>query len=122
MIVEIRTYRVRANAADEFVRLMTSQALPLLAEHGIAVLDCGLSLDPDGEPQADAYLIRSFQSLARREAQEAGFYGSDAWTQGPREPVLALIEGFHTIVLELAADTAPAGAAAGLRVGVEQTT
>lgn len=46
MIVEIRTYRVWANAADEFVRVMASKALPLLAEQGITVLDCGLSSTP----------------------------------------------------------------------------
>jgi len=36
----------------------------------------------------------------RQQSQDA-FYGSAEWRQGPREPILALIESYTTIVLEL---------------------
>jgi hypothetical protein len=95
---------------------MRSRALPLLADHAIRVLDCSLSLDPDDEEQPDAYLMRAFDSLESRAAQEHAFYDGDAWREGPREAVLAEIESFHTVVLdvpdELAralADARPAG-------------
>ncbi len=104
MILEIRTYRLNPGSAEEFVRVMTSQSLPLLAEHSITVLGCGLSVDTDGESQADAYLIRAFESLAAREAQENAFYSSDAWRHGPREAIISRIESYHTIVLDLPAD------------------
>jgi hypothetical protein len=118
MIVEVRTYRLQPGRAEEFVRLMRAEGLPLLARYGITVLDCALSLDPDGEPQADAYLIRAFASRAEREAREGEFYARAAWNDGPRPAVLALIESHHTVVLDLPAEPLAVGAAAGLRVGV----
>ncbi len=115
MILELRTYRLKPGSADEFVRVMTSQSMPLLARHGITVLDCGLSLDSDGEPQADAYLIRAFESLAARDEQENAFYGSDAWLNGPREAIVSRIESYHTIVLDLPAAAVRAFAAGSSR-------
>ena len=108
MVVELRTYRLTPGSASAFVDLMRAEALPLLADHGMTVLGCGLSLDADEEPQPDAYLIRSFASVEERAALEASFYGSRAWIDGPREAVLALIVSFHTVVLEV-----PDGLAAG---------
>ena len=109
MIVEIRTYRLRPGTRDAFVRVMRTEALPLLAAFGIEVLDAGPSLaDEDGEETA--YLIRTFGSLAEREEQETRFYGSEEWRDGPRERILAPIETYHTVVLDL-----PAAAVEALR-------
>ena len=47
------------------------------------------------------YLIRRYDSLAHREQSENAFYGSDEWRQGPREAIVALIENYIDIVLEL---------------------
>jgi hypothetical protein len=47
------------------------------------------------------YLVRRYDSLAQREEREKAFYGSDEWRQGPREAILALIENYTEIVLEL---------------------
>lgn len=101
MILEIRTYRLTDGSAEEFVDVMRSRAMPLLAEHGIRVVGCGRSIDNDGESQPDAYLIRAFGSLAERSRQEDAFYGSEAWTAGPREDVVSRINSFHTVVLDV---------------------
>ena len=45
--------------------------------------------------------MRRFDGPARREESEDAFYGSDEWKQGPREPIIALIENYTEIVLEL---------------------
>jgi hypothetical protein len=45
--------------------------------------------------------MRRYHSLAQREESENAFYGSDEWRQGPREAILALIETYTEIVLEL---------------------
>ena len=45
--------------------------------------------------------MRRFDSLARREESENAFYGSDEWKQGPRESIIALIDSYTEIVLEL---------------------
>jgi hypothetical protein len=45
--------------------------------------------------------MRRYDSLAQREESEDAFYSSDDWRQGPREAILALIENYTEIVLEL---------------------
>jgi hypothetical protein len=47
------------------------------------------------------YLIRAYPSLEAREQSEDAFYGSAEWRQGPRESILALIESYTSIVVEL---------------------
>ena len=47
------------------------------------------------------YVIRHFDSPAQREQMEDACYISDEWRQGPREAMLALIENYIDIVLEL---------------------
>lgn len=96
MIIEIRTYHLKPGAAQEFLRVMREEAFPLLEKFGLRVLAGGLTI-AEGE---DAYLIRSFDSLEEREAQEARFYGSDEWKNGPREAVISRIESFHEVVFD----------------------
>ena len=47
------------------------------------------------------YVIRRYDSLAQREEMEDAYYASDDWRKGPRERILALIENYMDIVLEL---------------------
>ncbi len=47
------------------------------------------------------YVIRRFDTLTHREQSEDAFYGSDDWIKGPREAMVALIENYTDIVLEL---------------------
>lgn len=112
MILEIRTYRLKPGSRDEFVHVMRAQAVPLLAEYRINVIGSGPSL-VDEEGVEEAYLIRSFASLAEREEREAAFYGSEDWRQGPREAVVSRIESYHTIVVEVGDELAAALLAAG---------
>ncbi len=56
---------------------------------------------PSPHDQTSYYLIRRYDSLAQRERSEEAFYGSDEWRQGPRAAILALIENYTEIVLEL---------------------
>jgi hypothetical protein len=61
------------------------------------VVDYGPSLHDENS----YYLMRGYDSLAQREESENAFYGSDEWKLGPREAILALIENYTEIVLEL---------------------
>lgn len=99
MILEIRTYRLKPGTRDELVRLMREVAVPMLAAAGIDTVRYGASLvDEDGNEEA--FLMRAFDSLQAHEAQEAAFYGSEEWRQGPRDAVLACIDSYHSIVIE----------------------
>ena len=98
-ILEIRTYRLRPGTREDFVRVLRDEAVPLLRQFGIRVVDCGPSLV--GEDGAEeAYLIRAFASLEERDTQEEAFYGSAAWRDGPRAGVVTPIEAYHTVVLD----------------------
>ena len=46
-------------------------------------------------------MIRRFDSISQREQMEDSYYASDDWRQGPREAMLALIESYTDIVLEV---------------------
>jgi NIPSNAP len=96
-IVEIRSYELRPGTATEFDRLVTSVSVPMLRRHGIDVVAFGPSLqDLDAR-----YLMRSYASLEELERSEAAFYGSEEWRLGPREDILACIDRYVSIVIEL---------------------
>jgi hypothetical protein len=95
-VLDIRTYRLVPGARDEFDRIFREHAGPLLQRHGIEVVAAGPSLVGD-----DLYtLIRSFDSLDRRREQLEGFYGSDEWIENYDAAVSALIETYHTVVVQ----------------------
>lgn len=96
-LVEIRSYNLKPGSRDQFHRLVAEQAIPMLTRWKIDVVAFGRS--PHDEDSY--YLIRCFDNLAHREQNEDAFYGSDEWRKGPREAILALIENYTTIVLEL---------------------
>jgi len=56
---------------------------------------------PSRHDEDSYYLIRRYDSLAHREQSENAFYSSDEWRQGPREAIVALIENYTEVVLEL---------------------
>jgi hypothetical protein len=99
-VLEIRTYRLKPGTIDTFHDLVRDQSAPLLEQFGVDVLRYGPS--ERQEDGAEEYvLIRSFESLDRRDEQEEQFYGSPEWHEGPRAAILACIEQYHTIVLSV---------------------
>jgi hypothetical protein len=107
--VEIRSYNIVPGKRDEFHRLVIDESMPLLRRWNVDVVAYGLS----SHDTTSYYLIRAFPGLREREQSEAAFYGSAEWRNGPRERILALIESYTTIVMEL--DSA---AIAGLRASM----
>ena len=94
-LVEIRAYALKPKAADALHRTFVTRALPMLRTAGIDVVSFGRSAH-----DADAwYLIRAFDDLVHRDAQEDAFYGSAAWREGPRDDVLAAIDNYLDTVL-----------------------
>jgi hypothetical protein len=95
--VEIRSYNLKPGTRDEFHRLFVKESFPMLKRWNIDVVAYGSS----PHDQNSYYLIRRYDSLAQREQSQTDFYGSDEWRQGPREAIIALIENYTEIVLEL---------------------
>ena len=95
--VEIRSYNLKTSTRDEFHRLFVEESFPMLERWNIDVVAYG----PSPHDQNSYYLIRRYDSLAQREQSQADFYGSDEWRQGPRQAIIALIENYTEIVIEL---------------------
>ena len=96
-VVEFRSLSLKPDTREKFHRLFAERSLPLLKRWNMDVVAYGSSLH-DGNTY---YVIRRFDSLALREQMEDAFYGSDDWRQGPREAMVALIENYIDIVVEL---------------------
>lgn len=73
------------------------EAMPLLKRWAVDVVAYG----PSFHDENSYYLMRCYDSLAGREESENAFYGSAEWRQGPREAIIALIENYTEVVLEL---------------------
>jgi NIPSNAP protein len=95
--VEFRTLNLKPGTRDEFRRIYMERSLPLLKKWHQDIVAHGPSL----HDQNTYYVIRRFDDLRHREQSEDAFYGSDDWRKGPREALLALIESYTDIVLEL---------------------
>lgn len=96
-LIEVRTYRLKPDAADRFEQTMTSRALPLLREHGMDLVAFGRS-----DHERDSwYLIRAYRDRADLVAQQDAFYASAAWRQGPRADVVDCIDDYLNTLLWL---------------------
>ena len=95
-IIEIRTYALKAGTSELFNQLMRGQSVPMLCAAGTDVVAACPSRD-----LLHAYLlIRSYPSPAHRSQSQARFYGSAAWTKGPRDAIMACIDFYTTVVVE----------------------
>lgn len=95
-LVEIRTYKLKPGTAERFVAAF-QDALPLVRESGMDVVAFGRS---DHEHES-FYLVRAYKDRAHLEAQQDAFYSSDAWRQGPREPLIACLDDYLNTLLWL---------------------
>jgi hypothetical protein len=95
--VEIRSYNLKPGTRSTLHELMVEQAVPMLRRWKVDVVAHGPSLHDE-----DSYfLIRAYASVAERQRSQDDFYGSAEWRQGPRESILALIDSYTSVVLEL---------------------
>jgi hypothetical protein len=96
-LVEIRAITLTTGARDRFHRLYVEEALPRLRRWGFDVVTHGPSLHDD----RGYFVVRRFDSLRHRQESEDAYYASDDWRRGPREAMLALMDGYTDVVLEL---------------------
>lgn len=95
--IEIRSYNLKPGTRAEFHRLFLEESLPLLQHWNVDVV----AYDPSLHDENSYYLMRRFDSLTHRQESEDAFYTGDKWRKGPRESIIALIENYAEVVLEL---------------------
>ena len=93
-LVEIRTYRVKPGMAARFEEAMRG-ALPMVRASGMDVVAYGRS---DHEHES-FFLLRAYADRAQLEAQQAAFYSSKAWREGPREGLIACLDDYLNTLL-----------------------
>lgn len=97
LFVEIRSYNLKPGTREEFHRLFVETALPMLQRWNVDVV----RYDASPHDENSYYLMRAYPSLEHRQKSQDAFYGSDEWKLGPREPIIALIENYTSIVMEM---------------------
>jgi ketosteroid isomerase-like protein len=100
-LVEIRSYNLKPGTRQRYHDRLVRDALPLLARWNVDVVSYG----PSAHDDDSYYLMRAYPSLADRQRSEDAFYGSDEWKNGIRSAVLADIESYATIVLDVDGET-----------------
>jgi hypothetical protein len=96
-VLEIRSYNLKPGVRDRFQKRFVEESLPLLKKYKVDVVAYGPSLN-----DSDSwFLMRSYASLEGRQQSEDAFYGSDDWKKGPREAVMADIESYTTVVIQV---------------------
>ncbi|WP_198088052.1 NIPSNAP family protein [Variovorax sp. E3] len=105
-LLEIRTYRLKPGTLDEFHEAMHTRAVPMLRGKGMDVVTYGLC---DHEEET-YHLVRAYASREALETEQAAFYGSAEWREGPRAALVDRIETYLNTLLWV-----PAEAVDGMR-------
>jgi hypothetical protein len=95
--VEIRSYNLKPGTRRDVHALMAEQCLPMLRRWKVDVVAWG----PSPHDEDSYFLIRAYASLEDRQRSQDAFYGSAEWREGPREALLAMIDSYTSVVLEL---------------------
>ncbi|MET3372096.1 quinol monooxygenase YgiN [Variovorax boronicumulans] len=96
-LLEIRAYRLKPGTLDDFHRAMHERAVPMLRSKGMDVVSYGRS---DHEEES-YHLVRAYASREALEAEQAAFYGSTEWREGPRSALVDRIETYLNTLLWL---------------------
>ena len=100
-LVEIRSYKLKPGASEEFRAAVRDAAVPMLLRWGTQVVAYGSSAH-----EADTYfLVRAYDDLADLNARQDAFYGSEEWRNGPREEIVSRIESYLSTVVWLSPES-----------------
>jgi hypothetical protein len=100
-LVEIRAYKLKPGATEEFHAAVKTVAVPMLLRWGTEVVAFG----PSAHEQDAYFLIRAYDDLADLTARQDAFYGSEEWRDGPREEIVSRIESYLSTVLWLSPES-----------------
>lgn len=101
-LLEIRTYRLKPGTLEAFDKAMQERAVPMLRSKGMDVVTYGKS---DHE-EATYHLVRAYGSREALEAEQAAFYGSSEWRDGPRSALVDRIETYLNTLLWVSQEAA----------------
>jgi hypothetical protein len=100
-LIEIRSYKLKTGSVSDFHSIAASTVVPMLRESSMDVVAFGPS---SHEPDA-YFLVRAYNDVADLNTQQAAFYGSARWRDGPREAIVSRIETYVSTVLWLSPES-----------------
>jgi hypothetical protein len=96
MIVEMRTYKLKAGLRERFLEIFRSRSMPEHARLGMPILGPFLSVeDPDV-----FFFMRGFPDLASREPMKARFYEGPLWKNELEALMMPMIERYDVVLVE----------------------
>ena len=101
MIVEMRTYKLKAGCREAFLETFRAKSMPAHAAIGMKVAGPFVSIE-----DADVFFfMRGFPDEASREPMKAQFYEGTLWKDELEGVMMPLIERYDVVVVEDSANT-----------------
>ena len=95
MIIEKRTYKIKASLRTEFLEMFESRSVPEHQKIGIKILLPFLSVE-----DADTFLfMRAFPDLESRDPLKAQFYEGKLWKKELEQKRMPMIEKYDVVVV-----------------------
>src|SRR5271163_5309904 len=96
MIVEMRTYRLKAGMRERFLEVFRTRSVPEHRRLGMKILGPFLSIeDPD-----TFFFMRGFPDLASREPMKAKFYEGELWKSELENVMMPMLETYEVVLVE----------------------
>ena len=96
MIVEMRTYKLKAGKREEFLEVFRTRSVPAHDEIGMKILGPFLSIE-----DADSFFfMRGFPDLASREPMKAKFYEGELWKRELEALLMPMIEKYDVVLVD----------------------
>jgi hypothetical protein len=96
MIVEMRTYKIKAGMRAPFLEIFRAKSVPAHRQIGMKILGPFLSLeDPD-----TFFFMRGFPDLVSREPMKTKFYQGELWKQELESVLMPMLEKYDVVVVE----------------------
>ncbi len=96
MIIEMRTYKIKAGKRAEFLEIFRFKSIPAHSEIGMKILGPFLSVeDPD-----TFFFMRGFPDLPSREPMKAKFYEGELWKRELENLLMPMLEKYEVVLVD----------------------
>jgi dethiobiotin synthetase len=96
MIIEMRTYKIKAGLRAEFLKIFESKGRPEHEKIGMKILGPFLSV----EDANTFFWMRAFPDLKSREPMRDQFYEGKLWKEELEQKLMPMIEKYDVVVVE----------------------
>jgi hypothetical protein len=96
MIIEMRTYKIKAERRSEFVEILESKAFPEHQKIGMKTIGPFLSVEDDDT----FFWMRGFPDLQSRERMRNEFYEGKLWKDELEGKLMPILEKFDVVIVE----------------------